>query len=453
MGFFASIRKWWSNLFSKASIEKALNISIISNPELENDQRIWQRMLDGKADWNIGSDGVPSLRLASSLCREISNNTTFELEADLTGNEALKEQFMNAVEQMPTVVSLLSGLGSLVLKPFVRVDKILLTIATPDRFFPIKYNEVGDLTSVAFADSMKTAEEVYTLLEIHEWDEPTSAYSIAYKAFKSKDGSDLGQLIPVASVAAWASLEDIQWQNITQPLFVEINMPDKQAIFANAVDLVRLADEQYGRAVWEYEGGELAIDADISLFEPGGTKKGEEKRLIKMPKGKDRLFRKLDFGNAEIGLTPFSPEFRDTSLFNGLNEHKRAIEFACAVAYATISDPNMQDKTATEIRSTKQRFLITIRTIQKIIEEAYIKLAWSIDVLGQLYGLFGASNYETSFTWGDSVMEDPDVEYQRRKELVAMQLISPAAFVAWYFDVTEEEAANMIPAQQTGSME
>lgn len=438
-------------IFSKETIEKALDIAIISDHALEENQALWQSMIDGKALWN--TKDVPSLHLASSICREISNNTTFELEADLTGNDILKEQFMNAVDQMPTVVSILSGLAKIVLKPFVRVDKILVTIATPGRFFPIKYNEVGTLTSVAFADIIETAEDVYTLLEVHTWDETTSGYTIEYKAFHSKQPNDLGKAVPVSSVEAWAHLVDIQWQNITQPLFVEINMPNNQSIFANAVELIRLADQQYGRTVWEYEGGELAIDASIDMFRSTGKVDKYGKREVVLPKGKERLFRVGDVSAEDFKMQTFSPEFRDTSLFNGLNEHKRAIEFACGIAYATISDPNLQDKTATEIRATKQRFLITIRTIQKIIEEAYTHLAESINILGQLYGLSPASNYEVSLTWGDSVMEDPDVEYQRRKELAALGYISPVAFVAWYFSVSEEEAAKMIPAQQTESIE
>lgn len=438
-------------LIGKTSIEDALKISIIRNSDLENAQHLWQLMLNGEAEWN--NDDVPSLHLASSICREISNNTTFELEADLSGNETLKEQFMAAVEHMPEIVSLLSGLGSLVLKPFVRGDKILLTIATPDKFFPIKYNEIGVLTSVAFADTIETAEDFYTLLEVHEWDEPTSTYSIEYRVFHSTQANELGKEISISTVAAWAHLEPINWDNITQPLFVEVNMPNNQSIFASAVQLIRLSDEQYGRAVWEYEGGELAIDADIDLFQVKGIKQGEKPQLLSLPKGKDRLFRKLDFGSSDIGLKVFSPELRDSSLFNGLNEHKRAIEFACGMAYATISDPNMQDKTATEIRSTKQRFLITIRMVQKIIEEAYTHMAESMNILGQLYGLFPASNYEVSFTWGDAVLEDPEMEYKRRLQLLGAGIISPAEFRSWYLEEDIKTAQLNLPAQQTESLE
>lgn len=451
MGFISWARGVWNMILGRTTIEQALKIKIIRDEELEAAQHIWRLMLEGNAAWN--TKDVPSLHLAASICREVSNNATFELGAELTGNEKLAEQFTAAVELMPKIITKFSGNGSLVMKPFVRGDKMLWTMATPELFFPLKYNEVGDLVSVAFADVMHTAEDYYTLLEIHTWNEPTSTYTIEYRAFHSRDKQDLGKSVSVESIPEWAHLQDIEWLGITQPLFVEINMPEKLSIFEKAVDLIRLADEQYGRAVWEYEGGELAIDASIDLFRPTGKVDKKGKREVVLPKGKNRLFRVADIEAERFTMETFSPDIRDTSLFNGLNEHKRAIEFSCGLAYGTISDPNQQDKTATEIRSAKQRFLITIRTIQKIVEEAYTRIAESMNILGSLYGLFPYSTHETSFTWGDSVMEDPDVEYQRRKEMVALGLISPVAFVAWYFNISEEEAAKMIPAQQTQSIE
>ena len=43
------------------------------------------------------------------------------------------------------------------------------------------------------------------------------------------------------------------------------------------------ADDQYQRLLWEFEGGELAIDADITVLEASGE----------LPRGKKRLFRNL----------------------------------------------------------------------------------------------------------------------------------------------------------------
>ena len=431
-------------LTGRKDIEQALSLKIVRNTELEAAQALWRSMLAGEATWNVSVDppASPSIHIASSICREVSNNSTFELEATLDGIAELQTNFDKAVEQMPEVVNLLAGYGSLVLKPFVRGSRVLVNIATPDRFFPLKYNETGALVSVAFADTFNTAEDFYTLVETHTWDEPTSTYTITYKAFHSKQNTDLGKPIAPQSVPEWSHLQDISFVNISQPLFVEVCLQDKQAIFAKAVKLIRLADEQYGRAVWEFEGGELAVDASIDSF-----KRDANGNPI-LPKGKERQFRVHNVAGEFFKMQTFSPELRDTSLFNGLNEHKRHIEFTCGLAYGTISDPQNVDRTATEIRAAKQRFLITIRNVQRIVEEAYRNLAESINILGFLYELYPFTSYELAFVWGDSVLEDPDEEYRRRLELVDKGILTAAEFRAWYMEEDLETAQAALQPQE-----
>ena len=48
----------------------------------------------------------------------------------------------------------------------------------------------------------------------------------------------------------------------------------------------------------------------------------------------------------------------------------------------------------------------------------------------------------------DGVLEDPDVEYQRRVQMVRDGLLKPSLFLAWYFDCSEEKAAQMMPERQ-----
>lgn len=99
------------------------------------------------------------------------------------------------------------------------------------------------------------------------------------------------------------------------------------SVYARAVNLIKEADRQYSRTIWEYEGSELAIDVDLSML-----KNGEE-----IPEGKERIFRMLDAG--EDGFYKvYSPAIRDENLFNGLNKILQRIEFNCGLAYGTLSD-------------------------------------------------------------------------------------------------------------------
>ena len=146
----------------------------------------------------------------------------------------------------------------------------------------------------------------------------------------------------------------------------------------------------------------------------------------------------------------FSPAIRDSSLFNGLNQMLRRIEFNCNLSYGTLSDPQNQEKTAEEIKMSKQRSYAAVCEMQKALENALKHLLWVMDYYASLYGMTPAGDYEATFTWGDGVLSDANVDFTQRKAMVDSNLLKGEKFLAWYFGVSEEEARDMMPTQQTG---
>ena len=144
----------------------------------------------------------------------------------------------------------------------------------------------------------------------------------------------------------------------------------------------------------------------------------------------------------------FSPDFRDESLFNGLNKILRNIEFKCGLAYGTLSDVQDVEKTAEEIKSSKQRSFSTVSDIQSSIEDALVQLLHAMDTLCTLYNLAPAGKSELVCSFGDGVLEDIDKEFARRLNLVNAGLLRPELFIAWYFRCSEEEAKEMMPGAE-----
>ena len=158
------------------------------------------------------------------------------------------------------------------------------------------------------------------------------------------------------SVSRWKDIErETTIDNLSRPLFsyfkvpmantIESNSDIGVSVFSKAVDLIKKADEQYSRIVWEYKGSELAVDIDENCF----------KDDMELPEYSNRLFRKLDIqGRTNDFYSVFSPAIRDNSLFNGLNKLLQRIEFACGLAYGTLSDVQETAKTTAE-RSEERR--------------------------------------------------------------------------------------------------
>ena len=226
---------------------------------------------------------------------------------------------------------------------------------------------------------------------------------------------------------------------------VDPDSPLGVSVYSRATGLIREADRQYSRILWEYEGSELAIDASQGALMADNS----DRKPPTLLKRWHRLFRQLAIDQGQSGdlYKVYNPAIRDTSLFNGLDKLLKRIEFNCNLAYGTLSDPQNVDKTAEEIRSSKQRSYAAVCDLQRALQTALEHLIWIMDLYVDLYRLAPRGAYKVSFTWGDGILQDVDAEFARRKQLVDGQYIRPELLLAWYFGVEEDEAKKMMPAQ------
>jgi A118 family predicted phage portal protein len=188
---------------------------------------------------------------------------------------------------------------------------------------------------------------------------------------------------------------------------------------------LKKADEQYSRTIWEYESKETAIHVERDLL-----KKDNNADDLYMPIGKERLYRKVNMSIGEGGkeIDVFSPDIRDTSMFNGLNELIRQIEFLCGLAYGTLSKEIETAKTATEIKTSKQRSYQMVKDIQKSLQIALEGLIYAMQVWGQITQLgVKAVNLESdvSYNFDDSIIVDKESEMQKLFLYVTSGILKP----------------------------
>ena len=216
------------------------------------------------------------------------------------------------------------------------------------------------------------------------------------------------------------------------------------SVYSRAPELVEEADRRYSNICWEYEGTQLAIHIATSLL-----KYNNDRNKFEYPGGQERLYRNVEY-NAGAADKPFidtfSPEIRDTALFNGFNNQLRLIEFACNLAYGTLSDPQNVDKTATEIKVSKQRSYTFVSDTQMALQKALEDLVYAMNFWAVLYGLIPLGNkYQVSFVWDDSIIVDAEAERQTDRQDVAMGVMSLAEYRSKWYGETLEEAAKNLP--------
>lgn len=340
-----------------------------------------------------------------------------------------------------------------------------------DNFFPIAFDGSGKITEAAFVQVKTDKSTVYTRLEYHKLQ--NNMVTVTNLAFKKENrtqpsttdfDSDLGEQINLTEVPEWADLQPVtQIENVDRLLFAYFKMPEANTIeahsplgvsgYSRAVKLIKEADLQYSRMLWEFQGGELAIDIDRDAL---NTVEDEEKNTYEIPNMlQARLMRKVDLGNSET-YQVFNPPYRDASLINGLNNILMRIEDVCALSRGTLSDVAAEARTATELKILKQRSYSANAEIQKALEDALKDLVYVMDIYCTLYEVTAPGEYDISFEWDDSILVDVETELGKRITLMQNGLASKLETRMWYFGETERqarEALNNISQENKQSME
>lgn len=379
--------------------------------------------------------------------------------------EYLNEQYIKLKKSLRKQLEYAIGKGGLVIKPYVvqNVDgsfSLEFDFIQADNFFPLAFDASGRITEAAFVDTKFEKNVVYRRLEYHKWQ--GKSVHVINKAFKSTNnqvqgdmsGMDLGLEVPLSEVPEWKDLApDTKIEPVEQPLFTYFKMPQANTIdtmsplgvsgYSRAVSLIKDADMQYSRLLWEYEAGEMAVDIDrdaLQFIEGGYDREGNKHQGHSvLPMTQQRLFRKVDLGTGDT-YQPYAPGLRDASYINGLNTILMRIEDVCAISRGTLSDVSAEARTATELKILKQRTYSENLEIQHALEQSLEETVYIMDVYCDLYQITPKGEYDVSYEWDDSLLVDVDEELNKRLTLMQNGLTSKQELRQWYFGETERQA-------------
>lgn len=393
-----------------------------------------------KWDSMYGDNG--RLALASSIAAETARLTTLELKSRVMGSKRadfLDGEYQKFLDGIRNITELACATGGVVFKPYVQGNEIKVAAIRAENFIPTEFNESGDIMGAAFLERYYAGRKVYTRIEQHSF--KNGEYTIKSTAYLGEDEKELGKQVPL-SETIWSDIAPVvTMSGIKAPLFSYFKMPMANCIdsasplgvsvYARACGLIQDAEEQYKRLLWEFESGERALYVDQSAM------RRDENGNCQIPDR--RLYRLLNSGDDTL-FADWSPEFRDASLLNGLNEILRRIEFNSALAYGTLSDVMNVDRTAEEIKVSKQRSYAHILEIQKALKTALTKLLTAMDTLCDLYGLAESGEYNLSFSFDDGVVSEKREEFKERMQLMEFGAIEPWEMRVWYLGEDENTA-------------
>lgn len=425
-------------MFPLKDIKQALNIPIALTPEMQNSISVWHKCYVGRADW-CDNDEVYSLGLEKAIVREFSNIVLNEMTTACT-NAKLKEIFHHATKRLNKYLQRGFATGALIAKPLGKGNKV--QFLAQHEFIPIKFDIEGKPLEVVFPDVRYENKKVYTRLEHHTLTD--AGLVIDNKAFVSTSGDALGREVPLSVIDDWKNIAQyIRYPDMKRMAFGYYSNPIDNTVdgsacgvslFEGAINLIELADKQFGRLEWEFKSGERAIHASEDVVRRNGT----------MAENKNRLYRSIIGVDEDTPVNnliqDYSPELRQEDIRAGLEEYKRSIEFKVGLSYGDLSNPAYVEKTATEVEAARTRKYNTVTAIQENLEEFLDDLMYAL----AFYNSMTLSGYKFSCSFKDSILADEETERKQDIQDISIGVMRKEEYRSkWYGEDAETAKANL----------
>lgn len=436
--------------FPQAVAEREFGVSPAVSLTMEQHIGLWYAMMVNTPPWQ--NCDVKAVGLPAAICREVARPTLVEFTANIIGSkraEYLNENFQAAKENFNRALELGLALGGVALKPYIYGDKMLVDVTGAAGFQPTKFDPSGRCIGGVFKDKpIKVNGTYYVRLESHELNDTT--YTIKNKAYYSDSAGSVGADAQLTTIPEWADIEpEVAIDNVDGPLFAYFKPPVANTVDSNSmcgmsiygdaatVELIKQADEQWERLRWEYKSSERKVLMDGTSSTADMFNK--------------RLFEVGPFSPNGDFFQHIEPQIRDDAIYRGFQNIVKMIEFDIGLSYGDISDPQLVEKSATEIKNSKQRKYLLISSIQTALGHTFDALIYAMDVYASLYNLAPAGDYEAVYDWGDSILDDQetkDKEFARDMQLVSADIMNAWELRAKYFNEDEATAKAALPKMQ-----
>lgn len=429
------------------------------SPAMAQSQRNWLRAFYSPPGWGeYRLTNLPAT-LTGFLATLVTGELTMGCGSSPRG-EFLTRQLKPLEGRLHRAVQLAAACGMAVIRPIVTGGEFQYELLGPGQFFPTRYGADGSIMAGYIADFEDADEKKYIRLETFDCN--GRELRLSNRAYMAQ-GEVLGREVPLSAVPRWAELApDICLRNVKRPLLGCIQMPFANtvdgssplpvSIYAGAMESMAEFDRVYEELLYELHSGKRkriierqAISPERKAGTPGrGDLSGRGYRDISPDN-----YIVLDPMEQSKPFDDYSPQLRTAEYLTGLKLILHMVENQCHLSPGTLSlDARTGALTATEVISQDRTTYSTCAAIQQSAALALQDVITAMDTLSTLYGLCPAGPISPSISFGDSVFEDTQQEFQRRMALVTAGILQPEKLLEWYFDVDPETAKGLRPKDE-----
>lgn len=405
-----------------------------------------QKDVEDNTKYAVAYERIDNINFTSIFANKLANYVISDSNMNIEGNNP-RTELLNKVGQSmwkkgKKIVSMGFGYGGVFLIPYVKGNKLYYTIVPQSRV-TIDSTE-GDLYTgiTVLAERKEITKGIGNTKTYIRW----TNYRIENGncIIEQKFSDETGQEIPAPSF----------WQNILLKQTIS-NVDRVLGGYIPSPVNNRKTNDKYGvpitygceatileiketmkQMIREYELKECFVGVDITMF-----KTDKNGKLNKLPE--DGLYRLFNFDDNDNKFNVYDPQFRDYT--NRLQELYKRLEHEVGTSYGILSEVNTANATATEIKHAMYDTFTLCDDMRSNVEKGMEDFFYACNVLANAYNLSPMGEYELSFDWSYSLLEDTQTEWNQLTYGQNKGVVKDVELRQWLFpDETLEESQKAI---------
>ena len=385
-----------------------------------------QKEVEDNQKYAVEYERIDEINFNSIFSNKLANYVINDSNVNITGENARVELLNKVLQSMwkkaKKITSMGFGYGGVILVPYVKSGKIYYNIVSQSRV-TIDEVEGENITGATIIADKKTVNRGIgnskTYYRLTNYKVRNGNIEITQK-FTDENGHE------VAVPDFWKNIELKKViTGVDRALFGYIKSPinnrktdDKYGvpITYGCDSTIAEIKETMKQLYREYKLKEAFVGADSTMFN------GKDSLPL------NGLFKKVDAGDDNF-FEVFDPAFRPFT--ERLQELFRRLEHEIGTSAGILSEVNTANATATEIKRSMYDTFTIVDDMRSNIEKGIEDFLYSANVLANAYNLTPQGEYEVSFDWDYSLLEDSQETFSQLITAQSKGIISEVEIRQW----------------------
>lgn len=387
-----------------------------------------QKEVEDNQKYAVEYERIDEINFNSIFSNKLANYVINDSNVNITGENARVELLNKVLQSMwkkaKKIASMGFGYGGVILVPYVKSGKIYYNIVSQSRV-TIDEVEGENITGATIIADKKTINKGIgnnkTYYRLTNYKVKNGNITITQKFT-----DEFGKSVPTPDF--WKNIQEIQViSGVDRALFGYTKSPinnrktdDKYGvpITYGCESTIAEIKETMKQMLDEYRAKKTFVGVDSTLFD---GKNG-------LPK--DGIYKGFDFGvEGESKFEIYDPAFRP--YVERLQELFRRLEHEIGTSAGILSEVNTANATATEIKRSMYDTFTIVDDMRSNIEKGIEDFLYSANVLANAYNLTPQGDYEVSFDWDYSLLEDSQETFSQLITAQAKGIISEVEIRQW----------------------